>query len=92
MNRYYDSEQRFYSGIGFSRKDRSVQRRTSLTDSVVRFLTLLLIRLSSLWKHRDIIATVSGIIFIGAYMFLAFNMGSISGSGDMEDFVAQRAS
>ena len=48
---------------------------------LVSFVSTLLIRLSSLWKHRDIIATVSGIVFIGAYMFLAFNMGSISGSG-----------
>ena len=54
----------------------------------VSFVSTLLIRFSGLWKHRDMIATVSGIIFIGAYMFLAFNMGSISGSGDMEDFVA----
>ena len=54
----------------------------------VSFVSTLLIRLSSLWKHRDIIATVSGIVFIGAYMFLAFNMGSISGGGGMEDFVA----
>ncbi len=53
----------------------------------VSFVSTLLIRLSSLWKHRDIIATVSGIVFIGAYMFLAFNMGSISGGGGMEDFV-----
>ena len=57
---------------------------------LVSFVSTLLIRLSGLWKHRDMIATVSGIIFIGAYMFLAFNMGSISGSsgGDMEDFAA----
>ena len=55
---------------------------------LVSFVSTLLIRLSSLWKHRDIIATVSGIIFIGAYMFLAFNMGSISGGGDMEEFAA----
>ena len=54
----------------------------------VSFVSTLLIRLSGLWKHRDMIATVSGIIFIGAYMFLAFNMGSISGGGDMEGFVA----
>ena len=57
---------------------------------LVSFVSTLLIRLSSLWKHRDIIATVSGIVFIGAYMFLAFNMGSISGSGEggMEEFAA----
>lgn len=54
----------------------------------VSFVSTLLIRLSGLWKHRDMIATVSGIIFIGAYMFVAFNMGSISGGGEMEDFVA----
>ncbi|MBR4537935.1 MAG: hypothetical protein IKO52_03715 [Clostridia bacterium] len=55
---------------------------------LVSFVSTLLIRLSSLWKHRDMIATVSGIVFIGAYMFLAFNMGSLSGGGEMEDFVA----
>ena len=57
---------------------------------LVSFVSTLLIRLSSLWKHRDMIATVSGIIFIGAYMFLAFNMGSVTGGsgGDMEEFAA----
>ncbi len=54
---------------------------------VVSFLSTLLIRLSALWKHRDMIATVSGILFIGAYMFLAFNMGSFSGSGEAGDLV-----
>ena len=56
---------------------------------IVSFVSTLLIRFSALWKHRDIIATVSGIVFIGAYMFLAFNMGSMSGSGEAADFVAQ---
>lgn len=55
---------------------------------IVSFVSTLLIRFSALWKHRDIIATVSGILFIGAYMYLAFNMGSISGSGNMDDLVS----
>ncbi|MDO5325393.1 MAG: hypothetical protein Q4G00_01610 [Clostridia bacterium] len=56
---------------------------------IVSFVSTLLIRLSSLWKHRDKIATISGIVFIGAYMFLAFNMGSMTGSGEADDFLAR---
>ena len=56
---------------------------------IVTFISTLLIRLSALWKHRDIIATVSGIVFIGAYMFLAFNMGSMSGSEESANLIAQ---
>ena len=56
---------------------------------IVSFVSTLLIRLSALWKHRDRIATISGIVFIGAYMFLAFNMGSITGSGEADDFLAK---
>ena len=56
---------------------------------IVAFVSTLLIRLSSLWKHRDRIATIAGILFIGAYMFLAFNMGSLTGSGEANDFLTQ---
>ena len=56
---------------------------------IVSFVSTLLIRLSALWKHRDRIATASGIVFIGAYMFRAFNMGSITGSGEAYDFLTK---
>ena len=56
---------------------------------LVSFVSTLLIRLSALWKHRDMIATASGILFIGAYMFLAFNIGSMSGSGEGEEIVVR---
>jgi ABC-2 type transport system permease protein len=56
---------------------------------IVAFVSTLLIRLSSLWKHRDRIATISGIVFIGAYMFLAFNMGSMTGSGEADDLLTK---
>ena len=46
---------------------------------IVAFVSTLLIRLSSLWKHRDTIATVSGIVFLALYMYAAFNMGAVSG-------------
>ncbi len=54
---------------------------------IVSFVSTLLIRFSALWKHRDTIATVSGIVFLAAYMFVAFNMGSLSGSGDSNGFL-----
>ena len=56
---------------------------------IVSFVSTVLVRFSVLWKHRDMIATVSGIVFIMAYMFFAFNMGSMNGSGEAADFVAQ---
>lgn len=51
---------------------------------IVAFVSTLLIRLSSVWKHRDAIATVSGIIFLAVYMYAAFNMGAISGGESQE--------
>ena len=51
---------------------------------IVAFVSTLLIRLSGLWKHRDTIATVSGIVFLMAYMYAAFNMGAISGGESQE--------
>ena len=56
---------------------------------IVAFVSTLLIRLTAVWKHRDTITTVSGILFLGAYMFLAFNMSSISGGGEASDLVKQ---
>ena len=54
---------------------------------VIAFLSSLLIRLSALWKHREVLLTVSGIALLIAYMFLMMNVGSITGdaadSGEM---------
>ena len=46
---------------------------------IIAFVSSLLIRLSALWKHREILLTVSGIALLIAYMFLMMNVGSITG-------------
>ena len=56
---------------------------------IIAFVSTLLIRFSALWKHRDTIATVSGIVFLAAYMFLAFNMGAVSGGGEGTELLQQ---
>lgn len=67
-----------------------------LPITIVSFLSTLLIRLSSLWRHRDMIATVGGIIFLVAYFLLAGTIGGLSGdasaNGDMiMQFMAQNS-
>ena len=56
---------------------------------IVAFVSTLLIRVSALWKRRDLITTVSGIAFVALYMFVAMNMGSMSGSGEAEEIVTR---
>ena len=55
--------------------------------AIISFVSALLIRISALWKHRELVATVGGIIFFIAYMFLMMNIGSVTGnsaeSGEM---------
>lgn len=51
----------------------------ALPIAVVSFLSTLLIRLSALWKRREIVATVGGIALLIGYMFLCMNLGSIAG-------------
>ena len=46
---------------------------------LIAFLSSLVIRLSALWKHREILLTVSGIALLIGYMFLMMNVGSITG-------------
>lgn len=46
---------------------------------IIAFLSSLLIRLSALWKHREILLTVSGIALLIGYMFLMMNLGGITG-------------
>ena len=49
---------------------------------VIAFAGSLLIRLSTLWKHREILLTVSGIALMVGYMFLMMNLGQVTGSPD----------
>ncbi len=60
-----------------------------LPIAIVAFVSTLLIRFSSLWKHRDTVATVFGLAFMGAYMYFAFNMGAVSGGGEANDMLIQ---
>ena len=46
---------------------------------IIAFVSSLLIRLSALWRHREILLTVSGIVLLVAYMFLMMNLGGITG-------------
>lgn len=46
---------------------------------VIAFVSSLLIRLTALWKHREILLTVSGIALMIGYMILMMNMGQITG-------------
>ena len=46
---------------------------------IAALLSSFLIRISSLWKHREIIMTVGGFALFAAYMFLMMNVGSITG-------------
>ena len=45
----------------------------------VSWLSTLLIRLSMIWKRRELIATISGIILLLAYMIFCMNMGAMVG-------------
>ena len=56
---------------------------------VISFVSSLLIRLSALWKHREILLTVSGIVLMVGYMFLMMNMGQITGSSDGGQVIEQ---
>ena len=56
-----------------------------LPIAVVSFLSTLLIRLSALWKHREMVVTVAGITVLIAYMILCMNMGNLFGSDEAGD-------
>ena len=47
--------------------------------AIAAVLSAFLIRISALWKHREIILTVGGIGLFVAYMILMMNVGSITG-------------
>jgi len=46
---------------------------------IIAFLSSLLIRISALWKHREVLLTVGGIVLLIGYMFLMMNIGGITG-------------
>ncbi len=46
---------------------------------LIAILSTLLIRLSALWKHREMLLTVGGIVFLFGYMYLMMNLGAMSG-------------
>ena len=54
---------------------------------IASFFSALLIRISGLWKRREMIMTVGGILLFAAYMFVMMNVGGITGdsaeSGEM---------
>ena len=58
-----------------------------LPISIASLLGSLLIRISGLWKRREMIMTVGGILLFVGYMFLMMNVGGITGdsaeSGEM---------
>ncbi len=47
--------------------------------AIITLVSALLIRISVLWKHRELMATVGGIAFFIAYMFLMMNVGRVTG-------------
>ena len=49
---------------------------------IICFLATVLIRLSALWKHREIMMTVLGIALLIGYMFLMMNVGSFTGDAE----------
>ena len=57
---------------------------------LVSFISSGLIRLSALWKKREMITTVSGILFLVLYMFAAGRIGGLAGdSASGGDMIAQ---
>ena len=46
---------------------------------IIAFVSSLLIRISGLWKHRELVVTVAGIALMVGYMFLMMNLGGITG-------------
>ncbi len=56
---------------------------------IIAFLSTLLIRLSFLWKRREIVATVGGIALMVGYMIFCMNMGSMFGGDESADFLTQ---
>ena len=50
--------------------------------ALVTFVSSLLIRLSALWRHREIMTTVFGLLFMVLYMFFCMNIGGMTGDAE----------
>ena len=46
---------------------------------IIAFVSSLIIRVSGLWKHRELVMTVVGIALMVGYIFLMMNLGSVTG-------------
>ena len=46
---------------------------------IIAFVSSLIIRVSGLWKHRELVMTVAGIALMVGYIFLMMNLGSVTG-------------
>ena len=58
--------------------------------ALVALISTLLIRISAIWKHREILTTVFGISFVLIYIFIMANVGGITGSTASGDDFLQR--
>ena len=57
---------------------------------IAAVLSAFLIRLSALWKHRELIMTVGGIALFLVYMFVMMNVGSITGDSAESGAIIQK--
>ena len=58
--------------------------------ALVSLVSTVLIRLSSLWRHRELLTTVFGIGFLILYMFVMANLGGITGDSASGGELMQR--
>ena len=57
---------------------------------IIAFVSSLIIRVSGLWKHREMVMTVAGIVLMIAYMFVMMNLGGVTGDSADNGEVLQR--
>ncbi len=53
-----------------------------LPIAAIALLSTLLIRLSSLWKRRELLATICGLVFLAVYLVFCMNMGYMAGDNE----------
>ncbi len=72
---------RFHESAGYYLRTLIVWLTVAMLPiAIVSFVSALLIRISALWKHRELVATVGGVAFFIAYMYLMMNVGQITGN------------
>ena len=57
---------------------------------IIAFVSSLIIRVSGLWKHREMVMTVGGIALMVGYMFLMMNLGGVTGDSAENGEMLQR--